>query len=173
MQQIIAVKLSPSSEFCKILVSLLSRKLMQYFCLVPTYCDSLLITFERASSDLLMLPPSLSRKPIDLQRDAPSEPARSTMFIQDDRLTLRIVCKFQSSIKMLILNTVCDRELWELNLVSATIRSSSPLRQRSTSSFSLLTRKSVKSCTSTFPSFVSRMSRFRLLSLRRSFTHSL
>jgi hypothetical protein len=114
--QIIAVLELPANDFCRIRVSLLSRKLMND--LEPR--DSLLITLERASRERLMFEPSLSRKPSDYVLLTPSEPARSTKLSYDS-----VACGPLDFI--LILNTVCDLDEASFSFVSATFLASSPI----------------------------------------------
>jgi hypothetical protein len=107
----------PPSDFCRMRVSFESRKFIN--CFDP--CDSLLITFESASSDLLMLDPSRSLSPSAYVLLTPSDPARST------KLSCDCLTAVPSSVdSKLILNTVCDRDDASFNLVSATFLASSP-----------------------------------------------
>ena len=128
MQQMIAVCDQPSKAFYKIRVSFESRKFMYKLFLLEILLRllNLQITFERARSDLLILPPSLSLTPYDLVLEAPSEPARSTKLIQLARMTEVPVWVFLSVICKNTLKIVCERELFLFTLVSANTLSYSP-----------------------------------------------
>lgn len=161
--QIIAVDEFPHKLFCKILVSLESRKFMN--CLDPI--ESLLITFESASNDLLMFEPSRSLSPSACVLVAPSDPAKSTKFNCDILLTPSLVDS------RLILKTVWDRDEKSFNLVSATLRTSSPYcislstvwESETSFSESLLIWMPVE--------IDSRISKFLFCSLIKSLMHSL
>ena len=117
--QIIVVEELPPKLFCNILVSLESRKFMNY--LEPVL--SLFITLERANRLRFMFDPSRRRNPSYYVLLTPSLPAKSTRLSYDCLYELPLFVQLDV---ILILNKVCERDDASFNLVSATFLASSP-----------------------------------------------
>lgn len=120
-----------------------------------------------------MLEPSLKRTPSLWVLLTPSEPAKSTRFTCEVLMVFLEVCKFFSESKILSLKTVCEREDFSFNLVSAIFLYSSPLSKYCMASSGEWISNSLNPSTMGLPYWFSLTLRFFLVGSSKSFTHSL
>mmetsp|Transcript_72305 Transcript_72305/g.182333 ORF Transcript_72305/g.182333 Transcript_72305/m.182333 type:complete len:200 (-) Transcript_72305:359-958(-) len=166
--QMITVCALPPIDFCRILVSFESRKLMCFSVRASPEREEM--TCDRASKDRLMFLPSLRRSPVASVCLSPSEPARSTKFKVDKR-TVPSATHRDSSWTC---STACDLEERSFIFVSPLWRRRSPSsRQERMSSGPEVTRFAVKFLSSSPPCWSSNTRTSLLSALRRSNTCSL